>query len=483
MRRSTLAVMTAVAALTAVGCTYRRTVKAPELVTLRTSGQHGDVVLRTTSPWRARLSPASQIRFQDGAGRWTDWVAAGALFVDAQGVFTHGAVPIARSAEAAQVRGLDEAAAHALERTRPPAGSIVHAGDALTLVGDGVDVDAWIDAFITEVARGQDPRMPAAYCGPDRSPAPGCSMGEYDEHARAHLRHRLGGRPLGTWRFYLPGRGWSDELGGDLLYRALDRYATRVGWAWGEVSAAEVRSLSGGRSLGGMVAATAAAVALAPLALLGSKALTFRGDTAGSPAAGGSGSARWNGSGVLDAVATAGRTVEPGTWEPTVASQVALHARPLFDGTARRRAVARVVLAADVAAPVAITGPDRVIEGVTVAARLGELVEVGGNLRHVAGRGLEREGAWSSSLLGSFYLGGHFFFDARQRVAAPVGVEAGGHGAGGYFRLRWGLRVRVTDAWFVGVYPVNPTFLGNDSSARALSHWSFPSGLEVGLSF
>jgi YD repeat-containing protein len=81
------------------------------------------------------------------------------------------------------------------------------------------------------------------------------------------------------------------------------------------------------------------------------------------------------------------------------------------------------------------------------------------------------------------YTTQHAFFDAHQRVAVPLGLEAGGSDAGGYFRLRWGLRVRVRGDWFVGVYPLNPTFLGNDTSAAELPHWSFPTGLEAGIAF
>jgi hypothetical protein len=118
-----------------------------------------------------------------------------------------------------------------------------------------------------------------------------------------------------------------------------------------------------------------------------------------------------------------------------------------------------------------------------VAARFGELVEVGGSVRHVAGRGLERAGAWSSAPAGAFYMSGHFAIDAYQRFAVPLGFEVGGSSAGGYVRVRAGLRMRVKDEWFVGVYPLSPTFTGNDTSDEALPRWSFPTGLELGASF
>ncbi|MBZ0237816.1 MAG: hypothetical protein K8M05_36215, partial [Deltaproteobacteria bacterium] len=123
------------------------------------------------------------------------------------------------------------------------------------------------------------------------------------------------------------------------------------------------------------------------------------------------------------------------------------------------------------------------IDGVTVAARFGELVEVGGSVRHVAGRGLERDDAWSSAPAGAAYLSGHFALDAHQRVAIPVGVEVGGSTAGGYVRVRAGMRVRVHDEWFVGVYPLSPTFTGTDTGPEALPRWSFPTALELGASF
>jgi len=338
------------------GCTYRRTVREPELTALRRSGQNDGVVLHTTSLWRVRLSPASAIRFRDRVGLWTDWIDASALYVDEHGVFTDG-----------EVRG--------------------------------------------------EP--------------------------------------------------------------------SRVGWRWEDVAAAEVQSLSGVRTLGGFLGTLAVSASLVPLA--GAPAMT---PAVIAPALGGPAvsTARWGGAQLVRAVTTKRRDGAPGTWQPYLAGADARDARPLFDGGARRRAVGRLVVAADVAATIGhggrdVAGVDRVIDGVTVAARFGELVEVGGSVRHVAGRGLERDGEWSSAPAGAFYMSGHFALDAHQRLAIPLGFEVGGSSAGGYVRVRGGLRVRVKDEWFVGVYPLSPTFTGNDTNDDVLPRWSFPTAFEVGATF
>jgi hypothetical protein len=239
------------------------------------------------------------------------------------------------------------------------------------------------------------------------------------------------------------------------------------------------------RTLGGFLGTLAVSASLVPLA--GTPAMT---PAVIAPALGGPAAttARWGGAQLVRVVAPKQRDGAPGTWQPMLVADETRATRSLFASGARRRAVGRLVVAADVAATVGgagrdALGVDRVIDGVTVAARFGELVEVGGAVRHVAGRGLEREGAWSSAPAGAFYMSGHFAIDAHQRFAIPLGFEVGGSSAGGYVRARAGLRMRVKDEWFVGVYPLSPTFTGTDTEADVLPRWSFPTALEVGASF
>lgn len=301
---------------------------------------------------------------------------------------------------------------------------------------------------------------------------------------------------------------WTDWLDASALY--VDEHGvftdgevrgapSRVGWSWEDVAAAEVQSLSGVRTLGGFLGTLAVSASLVPLA--GTPAMT---PAVIAPALGGPAvsTARWGGAQLVRAVTAKRRDGAPGTWQPYLAGADAREARPLFDGGARRRAVGRLVVAVDVAATVGhggrdVAGVDRVIDGVTVAARFGELVEVGGSVRHVAGRGLERapvsmggscpsdgcEAEWSSAPAGAFYMSGHFALDAHQRLAIPLGFEVGGSSAGGYLRVRGGLRVRVHDEWFVGVYPLSPTFTGTDTDADVLPRWSFPTAFELGATF
>jgi hypothetical protein len=290
----------------------------------------------------------------------------------------------------------------------------------------------------------------------------------------SHIRFR---DKVGLWTDWIEASALYVDGGGVFTDGEVRGRPSRVGWRWEDVAAAEVQSLSGMRTLGGFLGTLAVSASLVPLA--GTPVMT---PAVVAPALGGPAvsTARWGGAQLVRAVASKRREGAPGTWQPYVAGVDAREARPLFDGGARRRAVGRLVVAADSATTLE---RDRVISGVTVAARFGELIEVGGSVRNVAARGLEREGAWSSAPAGAFYMSGHFAIDAYQRFAVPLGFEVGGSSAGGYVRARAGLRMRVKDEWFVGVYPLSPTFTGNDTSDAVLSRWSFPTALELGATF
>jgi hypothetical protein len=370
-------------------------------------------------------------------------------------VFTDGAVALGDHTHAATVTGLDAAGERALERTRPANGTLdIEAGFAIVRAPA---LAKWIDAFIGEVARHADPREPLYLCGPEVTPAPKCSLGEYDDRARARLRDR-GGAALGTWTFDL-GDHVSRPLAGENLYLGLDAYTARIGWRWKDIDSAEVQTLSGGRTLGGTIGYTvgtaAVAIALAPVAVF-LRGLPFPRE--GPPAP--SSIPHFGSAGDLGPQPP----TERGAWLATVIDDDdARNAQPLLSGGATRKYTARIVIAAD-----GLANRDLTFDGVTVAARLADIAEIGGAVRVLAT-------AKETSSLWSFYLGGHFFLGAPARWAIPLGLDLGGGGGHGYARLRYGLRARVSDRWFVGVYPVNPT--------RVAGRWAFPSGLEVGTAF
>jgi hypothetical protein len=290
----------------------------------------------------------------------------------------------------------------------------------------------------------------------------------------SHIRFR---DRAGLWTEWLDASALYVSDGGVYTDGAVRGEPARVGWRWDDVAAAEVQSLSGWRTLGGFVGTLAVSASLVPLG--GAPAMT---PAVALPALGGpaASTARWGGAQLVRVVASKRHDGTPGTWQPMLVDRTARETRPLFGDGARRRAVARLVVAADAATTF---DRDRVIDGVIVAARFGDLVELGGSVRHVAGRGLERAGAWSSAPAGAFYMSGHFALDADERLSVPIGFEVGGSSAGGYVRLRAGLRARVKDAWFVGVYPLSPTFTGTDTDADVLPRWSFPTAIELGSTF
>jgi hypothetical protein len=156
----------------------------------------------------------------------------------------------------------------------------------------------------------------------------------------------------------------------------------------------------------------------------------------------------------------------------------------MLTASARRKATIRVFGAVDGGFDVSATGESTI--GAVAGVRLFDVVELGGGVRHV-----RLPDTIEPSVIGVGYAGFLFNLDAPRRFSVPLAVEAGaGSDVDSYLRLRWGLRVRLTDHVFAGLYPVNPTRVQSatsdadgdpDGDAEPVN--SYPTSIELGFAF
>ncbi len=155
-------------------------------------------------------------------------------------------------------------------------------------------------------------------------------------------------------------------------------------------------------------------------------------------------------------------------------------ARPLFGEAERRRSIVRVVGSLEAARDLSA----RNHAGVTALLRLYNFIELGGGLRYLGS--MPTAGGPHADLLGFARIGIHAELDARRRFAFPFAFDLGaGRDLAFYARLAFGLRIRVDEAWSIGVYAFNPTFARYKASAQLgdTPRWSFPSGVEASFAF
>jgi hypothetical protein len=157
--------------------------------------------------------------------------------------------------------------------------------------------------------------------------------------------------------------------------------------------------------------------------------------------------------------------------------------RPLFDGGARRQSIVRMVAAFDTERDFSAT--PRTHLGVTATARFYNFFEIGGGLRWLGGMQNLDGTSVGTELVPFARVGLNTELDAHRRFAIPIAVDLGaGSDVSLYFKLVFGLRVRVTDAWSLGAYVFNPTMVSYRSSTmNGATQWSFPSGVEASFAF
>lgn len=256
------------------------------------------------------------------------------------------------------------------------------------------------------------------------------------------------------------------------------------GLPWAGIRLAEVTNLSGGRTFGSLMAHTAMTALLLPVVALGA-GLT-KGANFGSLSGSLSSSASASDLSIQDLPTEPanGAAASPVLGDGRLGAPGA-EAAPLFSSGMRRQAIARFVLAGE--AVTDLISRDGMNAGLSLVVRFWDLLEVGGGWRYLLTALPSSVGdQLYHSHIGLFRAGLHLDLDARRRFAIPLGVELGGGAAvRAQFRCNLGLRVRLVDRVFAGVYLFNPSYVGfrgGSAPARA-SGWSFLSGLELGAAF
>jgi hypothetical protein len=472
------------------GCYSSTFVPAAGLAPLRVGGRGEGGVVRAENGETVKVDPNSEIRFQRLDGTFSPWLTVRDLSVSDDGVFMlrHDDPD---DLHAARVTGLSPEDIARFEHTKPTMAEILTDGrDAIEIYDDGLSLVHWMKALE------EDGELP------------------------------------GTWTFHqLPDVG---PFTGEAL-QAAKKHGVRVidGLRWDAIGSAEVRNLNHGETAVAVVAITAlviGVVALAsaskgkiniPMPNLGGvgrvSGAVVRGVVRGTRVvaraasnvrvSGSSGSGSGSGGSCCNATpptttsepVPAGATGEisnakvvepPGSGEtatlgaPWLEPPSADGARPLFDGMARRQSIVRVVGSFDGERD--LSDAARTHLGLAAVVRLYNFVELGGGLRWLGtipsadGTGGHRD------LIPFARFGIHAELDAHRRFAFPFAIDMGGGGdVAFYTKLVFGLRVRVTEAWSLGLYAFNPTLVAykEKSGLADRAKWSFPSGLEMTFAF
>lgn len=481
MPLATLAVIGAVL----FGCTSTRTASVRDVRRLGADLERG-VALETTGRWRSRLDPNTWVRLENKRGSFSDPVRARDLRVDKRGLFAPGHAELAAALNAVRVEGMSPEARALIE---PLDGVAVKtlAGGGLLFQGPAPRVHAWVTDFLKRVAE-RAPQGPVdrrvrvradgslALCsGPTE---PDCVRVTRELSRRARWERDMPAL-VGAWTLRV-GSTWHGPLEGSSLLVTLERGVDATAhYPWSEIAAVELTDVSGAKTFSALLGYTAISIAMLPLAALGAGIGALPGKTSASGSSGSSSGSSGGSSGGSLSLGGGGGSPGPGDWTGEFETAPGPRTRRLFSRSARRKSLVRLTLSAD-------SGVDSVharglVERLTLGVRLADLVEIGGGVGH----------AWipdasdRHDVFGFARLALHLPLDAEHRYALPVGVDFGTYMPGGYLRvkharLNFGLRRRVGDDVFAGVYLFNPTYV---ATSRTEKRWSLTSGLEVGAAF
>ena len=131
---------------------------------------------------------------------------------------------------------------------------------------------------------------------------------------------------------------------------------------------------------------------------------------------------------------------------------------------------------------------DRVADGVRIAARVLNWLEVGGGYRRVQASLTEgpHRGEVAESSVVFLRAGVAHDLKRAQRISFPVALDAGGGSSVAlHARLHTGIRIALRYGRFIGIEPLVPTYTRyrDSSSARGNPRWSYRSYLEAGVTF
>jgi hypothetical protein len=467
---------------TGLGCYSETSVRVTELGRIHTGGQTEGTVVYGEDGGPVKLDPNTELRFTRRDGTTTDWLTVRDLSVNDDGVFlVRDADP--RDLHSALVSGLSPEEIAAIDASTPDKATWFARGEhAVELQSGDRSLASWVDAIVR--ARGDVPGTWLFHCSPDVGPFTRAEVLEV-------MRNGL---------------------------HVVD------GLRWDDISSAEVRNLNHGETAVTVVAVTAIAVGVVTIVVAsnGKVKIPDLGPAAPVRVAGAVGRgvghvprvlprARIPGAVHVDVPVVTTESTSESTSEESAppADPAAAPAddtasddgeayglgaswlerpkfddvRPLFDGGARRQSIVRLVTAFDAERDFSATPRTHV--GLAAAARFYNFFEIGGGLRWLGGTQNLDGSTAGTELIPFARIGLNTELDAHRRFAIPIAVDLGaGSDVGFYFKLVFGLRVRVTDTMSLGAYVFNPTLVSYRSSTmNGASQWSFPSGVEASFAF
>jgi len=445
-----------------VGCTSTRQLARPADPRLRAPIGGDGIVVATTEPWKMRVDPFTTLRVRSSDGAWSQPIESKVARVDEQGVWLDGGNPVlAQYADEIELSRAPSELLAILEATRTADAALSVDGDVATLRADPSVMQIWLVAIEDAIEKrgiALEHEIRGRRTGDRRDLPRGEAAAVFDISPASICIHT-------------PQLGWGRPLENYRLRTALHaRTPARVGWPWSQVAAVEVENMSGGKTLGAIFGIAAAAVVIAPVALLA------RGVPLAQGRAPSGGRALTNTADALGRIGTGGRT-DPGRWQPEPAPEASLRARRMFSDGAIARALLRGTLALDGFA--AKTG-DLAGSGLVAKLRIRDAFEIGGGVRVVASKD---ERGWRRSVTHVFAMGTHLPLDAAQRFAIPIGFEASGGGSIAHdVRLPWGFRYSPRGTrWFGTIQPATPAWMRTTSEKTG--RWTLNGSVEVGATF
>lgn len=439
----------AIAALTAA-CTTTSGVTNEGLVRLEQPADGEAIFVKDDEGRRLRIDPNTSIRFKRIDGTLTPWVRARHLKSNAQGVFRVHEMTL-EGAVRAQVHGLHPRLTALLVSVLPPDAQYrtdEHSdGTVLDVTAPAGSIFAWVGTYLGRRAQSEAFTEGEAWWA----------------------------RGEGRWRFGYDFGGWSGPVDGHALNDVVDDgLEVAIGLAFDDIRGAEVRNLSGSKSLALVVGSAAIVAAIIGMA---KGDVSFAGDVAVVSAEVAVRAAHFaaycaSGCGRRRTALPRGALISG-----NLRSVDGMAARPLFEATARRRSDVKLVVGGAIGYDFSL---DRGLsEAVTVTAQIRDFFEVGGGAQHTGRRDAD---------VGRYLLfgrvGGIFHLDEGHRIAAVLRGDLGAGPGAVMVRFDAGLRVEVVEGVGVGIYPYNPTFTTFEiARAETRARWSFPSTLELTWAF